>query len=1048
MMAIGRILASSLCILAMCGVAVPVQAQSTTAAVSGVVTDEQKAVMPGVTVTVRSPETGSTRTVVTDAEGRYRVSQLSPGKYELQAELEGFRTEIRSGLTLTVASDSIVNVALAVGNIAQRITVTADVPLVDTNSVTISSLVDEKSLKELPINGRSFIALARLQDGVSSIRSVSSSSANSFGQHLAVSGARPGSNNFMMDGTNISTYHNLGHGGVDGAMPGMEAVKEFRILTHNYGAEYGRGTGAMIDVVTKSGTNSLRGSVYEFLRNDAFDAKNYFAITKPDFKRNQYGFSLGGRIVRDRTFFFGNYEGLRQTLGTTERPLVPTAAARQGILPTGTVPVNPAIRPLLNLYPLPNGQVFSNGTAEYVFNYEEPTVKDYFTVRLDHNLSEANRVYARYTHDYGRVETSNVFPDLFRQEDTTPLRHWTVELNSTVTSTVVNTLRFGKVKTPTVSDNIVLVDADPSLFLVPGFRMPQISVTGMSTLGPNDALLHVRDYGSLELADTITLAKGRHAMKVGATFQRIMNDPTIQTRMGGRFTFSTVADLLAGRALSVQFAPPELSAPDRRYRQNLLALFVQDDYKVRTGLTLNLGLRWEMSSILKETDGQFPKLMDGTELTVRRTEITVDEMGWYKNPTLLNFEPRLGAAYDPFGNGKTSIRAGFGVFHDHMMLSSLAHELARMYPHNVFNVQNLTYPTTSAAILARVPAPAIGNTAIYYENEPKSSYTLNSSLDLEQQIGSVMVVGIGYRGRRSQNVQGMTELNLAKPIGETPDGLPVFSTTPVRPNRDFDSIQIKSTTGWGSYHALALRMERRFSKGLMFKMRYTLSKSEDEGSVRHGGSTDGPGESLRVSSDPKYFSQDRGASSYDVPHNFGVQFAYDLPFAAHAQGALRQIAHGWSVAGSAEFSSGTAFSITQATNASTAIIAGVRRADLVPGRSNDDIIQGGAVQYFDPTAFTFAPATRWGNSPRSVLRGPGFANFDMMVGKSWGIPAISESAAVQFRVEVFNLLNRVNLGSPVAGIFNANGAMLPTAGRISNTTSSARQLQIGIRLDF
>ena len=426
------------------GLSDPLHAQDTTATIAGGVRDQSGGMLPGVTVTARNLGTGAARTEVTSAEGLYRLRNLPLGAYEVRAELAGFQTSVRRGIELTVGREAIVDLVMGVGDLAEEIVVTGEAPLVDTSSGTLGGLVTREKIEQLPLNGRDLTQLMTLESGVTMIRRGSQDATAGFGAKMSISGARPDMVGWLLDGTDIQNTFKTGPAGAAGVQLGVEAVQEFRVLSNSYTAEYGTVGGGVVNTVTKSGTNSLRGSLFEFHRNSALDSKNFFDVTNdpPDFVRNQFGASLGGPLVKNRTFFFATYEGLRQRLGVTRFGSVPTADARRGVLPTQTVTVHPAVVPLLDLLPLPNGKDNGNGTGEYITVQEDPTTQHYFTGRVDHSFSGNHTAFLRFTSDRGEASDSddiNIIASPMRSE-----RQWvTLEQSSVLTSRWLNKLRLG-----------------------------------------------------------------------------------------------------------------------------------------------------------------------------------------------------------------------------------------------------------------------------------------------------------------------------------------------------------------------------------------------------------------------------------------------------------------------------------------------------------------------------------------------------------------------------------------------------------------------------
>ena len=392
-------------------------AQVTTAAIFGTVKDDSGAVLPGVSVTVRHVDTGKSRSMVTDDEGRYNAPELDLGDYEVQAELSGFQTTVRSGITLTLGREAAVDMVLKVGEISEKIVVQGEASLVETTSATVAGLVDEKKIRDLPLNGRGFTNLALLTEGVVSPQA-GGTQVGAEGQRVSIGGTRTTQTAFMLDGTDLRNQWGGTPGSAAGVVLGVETVREFTVITGTASAEYGGFSGGVVNAVTRSGTNEFHGSLFEFHRNSALDARNFFdaGSNPPGFVRNQFGFSLGGPIVREKTFFFGNYEGLRDRLTTTNRSTVPNADAHRGILPAaqgGNIGVAPSVKPYLDTYPLPNGTVFNDGTGELILPNWQPTNQNYTMAKVDHQLGAADSIFVRYTADKGVRSNAGTF-NLFR----------------------------------------------------------------------------------------------------------------------------------------------------------------------------------------------------------------------------------------------------------------------------------------------------------------------------------------------------------------------------------------------------------------------------------------------------------------------------------------------------------------------------------------------------------------------------------------------------------------------------------------------------------
>src|SRR5262245_11945413 len=501
-------------------------AQGTTATISGTVSDSSGAVVPGAKIVILNEETGISRELLADEAGRYIAPSLGLGNYRVTASLDGFQTQVRSGITLTIGRQAIVNFELPVGLVSETVEVTGEAPLVETTKGALGSLVDSSTINDLPLNGRDLAQLITLQTGVVEYNAGDSDLGS--GKLLVVSGARPTTNVFMIDGVAIESYTQKTPTGASGQFLGAEAVREFRVESNAYSAEFGRGTGGIFNVATKSGTNMIHGSLFEFLRNDNFDANRWEAnragLDKPEFKRNQFGFSLGGPVKHDRTFCFGTYEGLRERLGVTHNSLTFSDALRQGIFPNGQrVTIAPTVLPYLQsaLWPKGNGEILSDGTQYYNFNSSQPTDENYYQIRLDHKLTGSNSLFGRYTY-LTSDRTATRFFAYEKSVDTVRNHSLTLEDDWIISPTLLNTFRFGFSRNLPKEQEVQDPAIPTSLYFVPG--VPQMGLIQI-TNGPNEVGQGVtgeaRGINSFQFIDDITLTKGRNGMKFGVNINRV-----------------------------------------------------------------------------------------------------------------------------------------------------------------------------------------------------------------------------------------------------------------------------------------------------------------------------------------------------------------------------------------------------------------------------------------------------------------------------------------------------------------------------------------------
>jgi hypothetical protein len=1011
------------------------QAQDTTATLLGTLSDASGSVLPGVTVSVTNVGTSQARTLVTDENGRYRAPLLPPGRYEVTAQLQGFQTVVRSGISLTVGQEALVNIQMALGSVTESITVEAAAPLVETTTGSISNVVTEEQLGSLPLNGRDFSQLALLQPGVIVSRASANSANVGQGIKISVAGSRPSQNMFSLDGTAYNDALNNTPASANGVMTGVETIKEFRVVTNAMSAEYGRGGGGIFNVVTKSGTNAFTGSAFEFFRDDALDAKNYFEDDKPDFRRNQFGGSLGGPLVRDRTFFFTSYEGLREHKGITQVATVLDDNARRGILP-GLAPIAiPAtIQPYISLYPVANGDLIRDargnptGLARYSSVLNRQSTQDFGMIRVDHSFSSSSSLFGRYLIDDSQRDE----PVNYAEWPSVSLntKHvLTVEQRQILSGSVVNEARAGFNRSIPRED-VNPVDPRTDLAFVPGKMFGELAVTGLTEIGTdrNNPKRFAQDL--YQFTNQLYIVTGRHAMKTGVDWQHFRYDGNSESRTRGRLRFRNVQQFLQGVTQQFEIAKPG-SDFERHYRQNLLGAWLQDDIKVNEQLTLNAGVRYEFVTTPTERDGKVSNLRRLSDRAV-----TVGDP-LFLNPTKTQFAPRVAFAWNVGGRGRTAIRGGYGIFYEEPLFHQYRAPIFRGLPYVDRAAVNAPALPISLASVTAGGVPE--NELIVYDLE--KSYMTQYNVNVQRELPWDSAVTVAYMGSRGSNLLGSGDVNIAVP--QIVNGRQFFPAGSPRRNPAFGTMRAILQGFRSEYNGLSVGWVKRQTQGLQVQTSYTYGHGKDNRSGTGGRLESRNGQARTF--DPYNFDLDWGRSDYDVRHNLVVNASYDLPFTGS------RLADGWQVSAVATMASGVPFSpIIPGDSDRDGSTDNVNRPDVVPGTSTTP--SGGRTpeRWFNPEAFAFPGAGFRGNAGRNILEGPGLAVVDFSLVKTH---RLAGGTSVQLRFEVFNLLNRANFDVPFnepdgEAVFDEAGGRVPTAGRIFSTATDAREAQIALRFVF
>lgn len=1034
-------------------------AQRDTGSISGVVTDPNGAVVPNVTVQLLEPETGLTRTASSNETGLYTFPAVSTGRYRLTAQVGGFKRYEQPNITLQVNQNLTIPISLSIGEVAETVEVTGTPVQVDTTSSSVKQVVDSTRIRELPLNGRNVLQLQQLAPGA-----VFAGSGDQFGNtpSFQVNGGASFSNNYTLDGgEHVDSFFNSAV-----AFPNPDALEEFSIQTSSYSAEYGRNRGATVNAVTRSGTNAFHGTVYEFVRNDRFDARDLFARAAPPFKRNQFGGTLGGPIRRNKTFFFGAWESTRERGAPSVATFrTPSAAMRGGnfselgraitdpltgaAFPGNIIPanrLNPAAAAFLAKYiPQPNGADRLYSAARAV-KFD----RDQFVGRGDHDISEKDRLFVRYlytkdnlTRNRGDLVDWYEAPSISRQAVT-------AGYTRSFTPAVLNSFTF------TYNREAHLVDIIPHFSWqalganIPDVKEQQAGWVQVQLPGYFSAINGVpwdvsRD--TLNFADTATWVKGRHTIKAGAQISRYSTHQIFEwysassTTFTGEFSGDAAADFLLGRISNVRQGSPGFND----LRQTLWGFFASDDYKLSRRLTLNLGLRYEPYFGFKELNGKVVAFRRGQQSKVYPTApqgmlfqgdagVNDDLFGNDWN----NFAPRIGFAWDVFGNQRFALRGGYGVFYD-----AIAGIRLNRFPYNQPFMLDLTvfdrpldnpylgqspFPytrPTSAEERAAFRFAVPSNVTSANENMV-TPYTQQWNFTVETQLPYAFLLSTGYVGSKSSKLYGSRNLNQAIYV----PGASAADIQARRPYPQFAQIEDAHTTGYSQYHSLQVQLTRRFANRFTINSVYTLSKNT--------GYTGSQGEGSVGTRDAYNARLDNGILNFDATHVSSTSAVWRLPEPT-SNGVLRQVLGGWELTGIMQVQSGFPFTVRSGSNRSFNGQA-LDTADLVGVPSYTSGSRGDKINaWFNTSAFAVNAIGTVGNVGINTMRAPGLFNIDTGVYKNF---RITETKELQFRSEFFNVLNHPNLGAPNATVVS------PAFGKISTIVGTPRVIELGLKIRF
>ena len=1027
----------------------PGNAQTLHASLRGQVVDTSRARCPNASVRAVNEETGETRSAMTGADGTFTLFPLPPGLYRIEAELAGFRKFVGKGIRTQVGQEARINIELTPGGPADQILVTVDQGLIRQGTMDRASVVDNRQILDLPLDGRNFLELSLLQPGTAAAAQGSPGSIRGeFTVHA--NGAREDSNNFILDGV----FNNDPKLNTFAINPPADAIREFEILTSTYDASFGRSAGAQVNVALKSGTNGFHGTAYEFFRNAALDERNYFANPSdpaPRYQRNQYGFSLGGPVSRNRTFFFADYEGRRMNEGITKVTNVPTALERKGDFSQSlSHPIDPYTRApfpdaqisagrisatgraIANLYPLPNR---NTPGQNYVSSPVLRDRDDRFDVRLDHRVSAKSSLVTRYSfsdRDYYEPFSGPSFARIPGYGANVPRRAQNVMVGEdhTFRTSLINQVRlaFNRVSSGSLQEtrdgSVNMSVGLPELSSNPrDYGLSFITVSGYSPIGDEYNNPQQSTTNVFQLNEALTYSRGRHLIKVGGDFRDLQQNAFRDVQARGFMAFSDYgqvtgngfADMLLG---FVTYSGGARLDNPQYLRARSWNGFVQDSFRVSSNVTLLFGVRYEYNTPPVDRYDRANVYDPMTRSLVAVGTGGTPRSGYF--PDRNNWAPRVGVAWSPLAG--TAVRAGYGIYYDQ---SSLAPGEG-LYFNKPYYDFKLYFPLPGMPLTIGDPFPSyyplsLPGSALSFDRNLRTPYMQQWNVTVEHQFGDDRLVEVAYVGSKGSKFLAGRDLNQPAPSPMQPNPRPV---------PQFSDITILESRGSSSYHSFQARYQQRLHAGFTGLMSYTLGKSLDTGSTFF--SSAGDANFPQNSSNP---GAEKGRSDFDVRHRISAGFSFEYACAIN-----HWLLTGWSTQGIITAQSGRPFTVAllgEIDNSNTGMASLGFGANNRPNRLGAGILDNPtAAAWFDINAFSFAPYGSFGNSGRNILDAPGYKDVSLSVIKN---SKINDNLSVQFRSELFNVLNHTNFDLPDHFLGS------PTFGKISSA-ASPRRIQFGLKL--